>query len=351
MAVKKKRKIGTIPGSIEFTGRRKVEKIEIQYLEYNMEVLNEEILSNQSIKEFYHPSDKVVQWYDIRGLHDEKLIAAFGDIFNIHPLVLEDIVDVNQRPKYDELENGILIVLHALYYNSSGKINKELVSIYLGEGFVLTFQEGSTDLFQDVRQRIHTSKGRIKQKKTDYLAFALLDCIVDNYFRVLDEFSEKIDIVEDKIYEQADEPIKGEIHLLKYQGIRMKKSIFPLREAISKFARSDHNYVHDNTIPFIRDVYENTIQIMDTVETNRDIITGLQDLYITEISFRMNKVMQVLTIVTTIFVPLSFLAGIYGMNFNHMPELQYHYGYYALWSIMIIIAIVLLLYFKRKKWL
>ena len=269
---------------------------------------------------------------DIRGLHDIELIEEIGKIFAIHPLVLEDVVDVSQRPKYEEFDNGILCSLHALSH-SNEIVNKESVNIYFGHGYVISFQEGESDLFLNVRERITANKGRIKSRGADYLCYALIDCIVDQYFLVLDNYSEDIDKLEQKISNDADESIKGHVLSLKQQGLRMKKSIYPLREAISKYSRSDHPLIAKKTHLFIRDIYENTIQIMDAVETSRDVLNGLQDLYMTEISFKMNKVMQVLTVVTTIFVPLSFLAGIYGMNFEWIPELKFKYGYFVLWGL------------------
>ena len=344
------KKIGTVPGSVVFTGKRKVEEILIHYLEYNETTLIEKKYKNQSIKSFFSPNEQVIQWYDVRGLHDIELIEELGRVFAIHTLVLEDVVDVSQRPKYEEYENGILCTLHALNH-SNESINKESVSIYFGNGYVISFQEGESDLFENVRNRITANKGRINSRGADYLCYALIDCIVDQYFLVLDNYSEDIDHLEQKISNDADESIKGHVLSLKQQGLRMKKSIYPLREAISKYSRSDHPLLSKKTHVFIRDIYENTIQIMDAVETSRDVLNGLQDLYMTEISFRMNKVMQVLTVVTTIFVPLSFLAGIYGMNFEYIPELKFKFGYFTLWGVMITCVITLLFVFSRKKWL
>lgn len=346
----KKRNIGIAPGTVVFTGKRKVDHVNIHYIEYNRDFYHHENKSNQKIDSLYEPHDDIIQWYDIRGLHDIELIEKIGKIFRIHPLALEEIVDVNQRPKYEEFDSGIFLALHSLFIKDNS-LSKEHVSIYFGQGYVLSFQEEETDLFKPVRERIKNKQGRIRNKGADYLAFALIDLLVDNYFILSDEYSERIDAQEDEILNNPQENIKASIHLLKSDLMKMKRSIFPLREAVSRFSKSDHKLINESNFLFLRDVYENTIQVIEIIESNRDLIFSLHDLYTSEISFRVNRIINLLTIITTIFVPLSFLVGVYGMNFENMPELKTNYGYFVLWVVMILIVIIALLIFKRKKWI
>ena len=297
------------------------------------------------------PLDKV-NWYDVRGIHDTKLIELFGKNFSIHPIVLENIVDVNQRPKFEEYDKGIFIALRALSFNKKkNEVQKEHVVIYFNNGLIITFQETESDLFEAVRKRILSSSLRIRQRETDYLAYALLDVIVDKYYIVLEEMEDVIENLEEKMLVEQNIKDKNKIHHLKKELLIMRKSVAPLREAIGQFSKTESSFVQNNSQAFIRDLYEHTVQIMDSIDSSRDILNGLQDLFISEISFKMNKVMQLLTLISVIFIPLTFLAGIYGMNFDNIPELHYRYGYHILLGVMFVIFIVLLVFFKRKKWL
>jgi len=243
-------------------------------------------------------------------------------------------------------------VFRALSFDKNKKkVIGEQIALYFKKGLVLTFQEDHTDIFATVRQRIHAGKGKIRQRGADYLGYALTDSIVDNYFIVLDQVEEEIEILEDSLLTAPESSSKADIHQLKKEVIRIRKTIAPLREAISRFSKSENELIEPSTEHFVRDLYDHTIQIMDVVDSYRDMLNGLQDLYISEISFKMNQVMQVLTIITTIFVPLSFLAGLYGMNFEHIPELHHPNGYFILIGVMFLIAVGLLFWFKNKRWL
>jgi len=349
---RKRKKIGLPPGSIIFTGNQKVEKIQIHYLKYDANSIEESEQNNHSSIALHQSKEELVDWYDIRGIHDTDLIQTLGNTFDIHPLILENIVDTQQRPKFEEYDKGIFIILKALNFNLEKQIViREQIAIYFRKGLVLTFQEDHTDLFEPVRKRIHSGKGKVRQKGADYLAYALTDNLVDHYYTMLDTIEEQIETLEDNLLEKPDSNTKERIHYLKKEIIRIRKSIAPLREAISRFSKLDSLLIEESTVNYIRDLYDHTIQIMDSVDNFRDMLNGLQDLYISEISFRMNQVMQVLTIITTIFVPLSFLAGLYGMNFEYIPELHFRYGYFVLLGVMFLVAIGLLLGFKRKNWL
>lgn len=349
---KRKRKVGLPPGSVVFTGNRKVDEIQIHYVQYDSLILKEKTLNNQGEIIFQPCLDEQVDWYDIRGIHDTALIEQIGSAFDIHPLILEDVSDIHQRPKFEEYENGIFLIIRALAFDKTKfQITTEQVAMYFRNGFVATFQETESDLFESVRKRIQTGKGRIRGRGADYLVYALIDVLVDNYFLVLEDIEIEIEALEDNVLKTQDSDIKAKIHHLKKELLVMRKSIAPLREGISRFAKTDSPFVTENTTIYIRDLYGHTIQVMDSVESFRDLLNGLQDLFISELSFKMNQVIQVLTIVSMIFIPLTFLAGIYGMNFAHMPELNWKYGYFILLGLMLIIFIGLLIFFKKRKWL
>ena len=348
---KQRKKEGLPPGSIVFTGDQKVDKVLIHYLKYNEEQLEEQSFHSHDNIIFPEAAIEVVDWYDMRGLHNTTLIESLGKSFNIHALILEDIADTNQRPKYEEYEKGNFISIKALFFDKKEvTVKTEQISIYFNQGLLLSFQEDETDIFAAVRQRLELGRGRIRQRGADYLAYALIDNIVDNYYQVINEVEAVIELLEDQLLSDPGNNLKGKIHHLKKELLIIRKSILPLREAISQFAKSDSPFIEDRTTIFVRDIYDHTVQVMDMIETYRDMLNGLQDLYLSEISFKMNQVMQVLAVVTTIFVPISFLAGLYGMNFENIPELKAKNGYFILLAVMLMIVLFLLYYFKRKKW-
>jgi magnesium transporter len=350
---RKRKKTGLAPGSIVFTGDKKVENIQVHYLNYNEQSMEEQVFDSHETIAFKKPSDNLIDWYDVRGMHDINLIEHIGTSFSIHPLVLEAIADVNQRPKFEEYDTGNFIALRALHFDKENiKLESEQITLYFRKGLVLTFQERETDLFLEVRKRIKSGRRKIRTCGSDYLSYALIDVVVDHYYVVLDDVESVIENLEDKLINgQQDIENKTKIHELKKELVRIRKSVAPLREAISRFSKSESPLIDNDTYAFLRDLYDHTIQIMDMVESYRDMLNGLQDLFMTEVSFKMNKVMQLLTIVSTIFIPLTFLAGLYGMNFSHIPELHWKYGYFILLGIMFIIALFLIAFFKRKKWL
>ncbi|MCB9081498.1 MAG: magnesium/cobalt transporter CorA [Lewinellaceae bacterium] len=346
-----RKKAGLPPGSVVFTGKRKVEHIDIHYLEYNEGEILEQHLDNRNIRSCHVPRPDRVQWYDMRGLHDTELIEAIGSTFEVHPLVLEDIANTQQRPKFEEYDGGIFLVLQALRFDEAEvKVITEQVSLYFGEGFLLSFQEDAEDLFEKIRDRLHAGRGRIRLRGADYLAYAMLDLVIDHYFLVLDQVEVLIEELEADIIGPLAENTKGKIHHLKQEMLVLRRAIAPLREAISRFARAGNEFVTEETVLFIRDLHDHAIQVTDLTDNYRDMLNSLQDLYISEISLRMNNVMQVLTIITTIFVPLTFLAGIYGMNFDNMPELHWKPAYFVLLGVMFVVALALVRYFRYKKW-
>lgn len=348
---KRRKNRGLPPGSVVFTGHKKVEKVLIEYLQYDADKLSESSLDNQKNIVFNQSPEEQVDWYDIRGLHDTNLLETIGKMFEIHSLVLEDIADTNQRPKFEEYDGGIFIIIRSLDFDKMNlEVKAEQIALYFRRGLLFSFQETESDIFAAIRNRLQVGHGRIRRKGADYLAYSILDAITDNYFQVLDKVEEAVEEIEESILNNPDTKVKARIHNLKKELLIIRKSISPLREAISRFTKSEHELIDEGTMLYVRDLYDHTIQIMDMTENYRDILNGLQDLYISEISFKMNQVMQVLTVVTTIFVPLSFLTGLYGMNFEHIPELQYQNGYFVLWAVMLLIAAGLLYYFKRRNW-
>lgn len=347
---KKRTQPGLPPGSLVFTGQQQLENAAISKIEYNAQEVKEKNL--HTLVELEHqPSAEQVIWYDVRGLHDIKYIELLGTTFDIHHLILEDIVDIHQRPKFDEYAKGIFIIIKALDFDKVQlKIKIEQVTLYFTQDFLVSFQETESDLFHAIRHRLQNPHGKIRNRKADFLAYALLDNVVDHYYIVLDKIEDEIERLEDKILENPDHVLKADIHHLKKELLTVRKSIYPLRETIARFSKSDNPIMEERSFIFIRDLYDHTIQVMDMVENYRDMMNGLQDLYLSEISFKMNQVMQVLTVITSIFVPLSFLTGLYGMNFDYMPELHYRYGYFVLWGVMLLIMLASLVYFKKKNW-
>ena len=344
----KGKKAGLPPGTMVYTGQQRMEVPDLSIYRYSPE----EIKVSKSKEDIQYPDPLGVLWVDIRGLHETDLLRELGGKFDIHSLVLEDIVDISQRPKYDSYDDGFLVLLESLSYHADeGRLVHEQVSIYCGKDFVLSFQEDAKDCFQSIRVRIQNSQGRIRKYHSDYLTYALIDDIVDRYFVTMESIVDQIEVLEAEISENPSFATKNSIHGLKRTVMDMRKAIAPLRDALSQLMRSDNKIITDSVRPYLQDLYGNVLQSLEMVDSYRDILSGLQDLYLAEISYKMNKVMQTLTIVSTIFIPLTFLAGIYGMNFAHMPELQWKYGYFILLGIMLVVAVILLFLFRRKKWL
>ncbi len=351
MAKRRNRKTGLPPGSIVYTGNHNVEKVYVHHLRFNEKTIEDIILDTHDQIVFEKEDKDYIDWYDVRGLQNTDLIKAIGKIFNIHDLILEDAADINRRAKYEEFPNGNYLIIKALSFDHQDcALDTEQVAIYFRKGLVITFQENKTDLFSEMRKRIHESTGKIRSSGADYLTFALADHVVDHYFTVLDDIEDRIEWMEEQLSNQRHDNIKEEVHKTKRTLIKLRKTISPLREALNKFAKSESPFVEETSLNYIRDVNNHTFQVMDTVDTFRDVLNGIQDLYLSEISMKMNQIMKVLTIITTIFVPLSFMAALYGMNFEHMPELTYRYGYFIVLFLMFIIFAVSLVYFKRKKW-
>src|SRR5659263_273275 len=351
MHKKRSIKTGLPPGSLIHIGEKKAESVRISILDYDENQFQEK--ETKTIEECFPFKDKpTTTWINIDGLHQVDIIEKIGKKFDFHPLLLEDILNTEQRPKIEDFETHIYIVLKMLYYDEkTNEITSEQISIIFGHNFVISFQEKEGDIFDPIIERIRTGKGRIRKMGADYLAYSLMDGIVDSYFIILEKLGENIeDVEETMITDPKPETLRG-IHSLKRKMISLRKSVWPLREVLSALERSESSLIREPTRIYLKDVYDHTIQVIDTVETYRDVLSGMLDVYLSSISNKMNEIMKVLTIIATIFIPLTFIAGVYGMNFEFMPELGWRWGYPAIWVVMISVGILMLVYFRKKKWI
>ena len=346
-----KKKIGLPPGTLVHVGERKIEKVRISIIDYDATQIEEK--EAKTVEECFPFKDKpTVTWINVDGLHEVNVIEQLGGHFGLHPLLLEDILHTEQRPKMEDFGEYIFFVLKMLYFDDeSHEIQAEQVSLILGSNFVISFQEREGDVFKFVRERIRNSKGRIRKVGADYLAYALIDAIVDNYFIILEKLGETIEEMEEELVTNPTPETLQTIHHLKREMIFLRKSVWPLREVIGILERGESPLIQESTGIYLRDLYDHTIQVIDSVETFRDMVSGMLDIYLSSVSNKMNEVMKVLTIIATIFIPLTFIAGIYGMNFQYMPELGWRWGYPAVWFVMCAILITMMVYFRRKKWL
>ena len=346
---KRSKKAGLSPGSLIHVGRKYTEKSKITLIRYNETFFVEKEVA--SIADLLsEKNNEGITWINIDGL-DAKLIEDVGGIYGLHPLIQEDILNTDQRPKTEDFGNYIYIVLKNFYNQNNGSLPPEQVSIILGNNFILSFMETQTALFEPIRERLRKNKGRIRKAGADNLAHAIMDNVVDNYFFVLEELEERIEYLEDDLVKQTTPVNLQAIHSLKRELILLRKSLWPLRETISTLERSESTLITESTHIYFKDIFDHVIAIIDTVETFRDMLSGMLDIYLSTISNRLNEVMKVLTIIATIFMPLTFLAGVYGMNFKYMPELEWRLGYFGVLGFMLCIAILMLIYFKKKKWL
>ena len=343
--------VGLPPGTLVHVGERKADKVEITVLDYDADGLRE-----------YHPQSvaecadlcrsDTVSWIDIAGLHDVSVIQAAGEAFGIHPLVLEDVVNTSQRPKFEDFGSFCFFALKMLYYDPvRHEIVAEQVSLILGSNFVLSFQETPEGVFDVIRERIRAGKGRIRNMGCDYLAYSIADAVMDNYFVILEKFSDNMEIVEDTLVAEPSPALLREIHQLKRETLYFRRCAWPLRDMISAVIHAETPLIRKETLIYLRDLYDHAVQIIETVESFREAVSGMLDIYLSSTSNRMNEVMKVLTIMASIFIPLTFFAGVYGMNFKNMPELDWWWAYPALLGLMFAVAIAMIAYFRKKDWL
>jgi magnesium transporter len=349
---KRSRKAGLPPGTLVHIGEKRAGEPKITLIDYDEANFQERDV--KSVEECFPFREKpTVTWINVEGVHQVEVVEKLGSCFGLHPLVLEDILNTDQRPKMEIYGDYIYIVAKMLYGSDPNRlVEAEQVSLILGSNFVISFQEGKEgDVFNPVRERIRSGKGLILKMGSDYLAYSLIDTIVDNYFLILERLGEKIESLEDELVAHPTTTTLHGIQKFKNEMTFMRRAVWPLREVVSGLGRKESPLINETTEIYLRDVYDHTVQVMDTIEVYREMLSGMVDIYLSSVSNRLNSVMKVLTIIATIFMPLTFIAGIYGMNFKYMPELEWRWGYPVVWLMVMIIGISMLIYFKKKKWL
>ncbi|OIN98562.1 MAG: magnesium and cobalt transport protein CorA [Desulfovibrionaceae bacterium CG1_02_65_16] len=352
------RKRGMPPGTVTYVGRSQSRPVALEAIIVGPDGVRRELPDSPEACAAYADASGIIGgpgfvWLNVDGLHDSDCVTRLGRVFGLHPLVLEDIVHTGQRPKLDDLDDALFVVLKMLRYDEQSRtIEDEQVSLVLKRRLLITFQEKAHgDVFGELRKRLLAGGGRLCKSGPDYLLYALIDAVVDNYFVVLERMGEDIEEMEEKL---LTAPTPGEletIHALKREALFLRKFVWPLREVLARLEKGGYELVDEATIVYLRDLYDHTIQVMDTIETFRDMLSGMLDLYLSNVSLKLNETMKVLTIISTIFIPLSFLASLYGMNFKHMPELETEYGYYVVLGVMASTVAGMLFYFRRKGWL
>jgi len=341
--------VGTPPGSLHYNGPQITTAVKITVIQYNEHELEESFYFDldECLKSL--EPDKV-KWINIDGVHKTDVVEKIGKLYEIHPLTLEDIVHIDQRPKYEDYDHYLVAIMRMIYYDK--KVFAEQLSIILAENVVISFQEPQGgDAFDIIRTRLRQGKGRVRRLGPDYLFYALMDAVVDYYFHVIEKIGDKVAAIEEEIIRQPKRNSLIELHKLKREVIYLRKQVWPMRDMVSNLLRSESKFITSNTQLFFRDLQDHITRIIDTVETYRDLLSGIMDIYLSTNSNKMNEVMKVLTIMSSIFIPVTFIAGVYGMNFEFMPELRSPYGYAAVWVVMLCVMGGLILYFKKKKWM
>lgn len=348
---KKLKTLGQAPGALVYVGDNQDPNIHIDVIDYDKDSFLER--SDVQIKECLDliktPQNT---WINIEGIQDIQAVQKLGSHFGLHPLILEDIVNSTQRSKLDDYKDNIYIVMRMLKYNKEKEeVEDEQVSLILGENYLISFLESGSSIFLPVKKRLTNSSSRIRIGGSDYLCYSLIDCIVDHYFEILEQVDQNLENLEEEIAQSPNGKTLIKIQRIKRQITQLRKSVWPMREVINHFRRIETSLIKDSTKLYIQDVYDHTIQAIDTIESFRDIVSGMFDIYLSNINLRMNEIMKVLTIVSTIFVPLTFVASIYGMNFEHMPELHYKWGYPIVLIVMLFAALIMLVFFRKKRWI
>ncbi len=342
---------GQAPGQLSLSPGAVSEPPVITLIEYGPDGL-EERRGVECEELLNHLDNDLVTWINIDGLGDLTVLRTLGERFNLHPLALEDVLDTNQRPKVEQYDDYLFIVAHQLFLGKDNELAAEQVSMFLGKTFLITLQEeGEFDVFEPVRARIRSGKGRIRKAGSDYLAYALLDSIIDHYYPALESIGTEIDTIEDELIEKPLQRPVGSLHEHKRTLTQIRRMVWPLRDVTNLLLHEEPGLIRPETKIFLRDCYDHSVQLMDLVESYRDVLSGLTEVHISSIGMRTNEIMRVLTVISSIFIPLTFIAGVYGMNFAHMPELAQTYGYPICLGLMAFIAVAQVLYFKKRHWL
>ncbi|MBN1786110.1 MAG: magnesium/cobalt transporter CorA [Candidatus Methanofastidiosa archaeon] len=343
-----RKEVGAPPGTLVHVGRKKAQTVAIRQLFYNADDFEDIEIKN--LDELKRAKKGMNSWINVSGIHEIGVIESIGNYFEIHPLVLEDILNTEQRPKLDEYDDYVFIVIKSIS-SFDPEIDHEQISIILMENLVITFQEGLENHLDGLMERLAKHQGRLRTHGSDYLAYAVLDTIVDKYFLLLDHYSSVIEGLEVKIIDSPSKDILSRIQKLKKQIADIRKTMYLNREIIGRFEKIDTRILDSSTLPYVRDVHDHTVQILESFDNYREILSGLLEIYLSNLSNKMNEVMKVLTIIATIFIPLSFIAGVFGMNFAHMPELGWKYSYPIALISMLIIALFMLRFFSKKEWI
>lgn len=346
------KKSGLPPGSVIHIGKKITEKPQLYWIRYNADdIQTAEVATLLQLPQPVETTTHIT-WLDLVGINHTDMVEELGKTYNLHPLVLEDIVNTEQRPKFEEFTGYTFFTLKkAEYTRLSAFVALSQVSIVFGKNFVLTFREEDSDLFDNIRKRLISGASRARNKKSDFLVYLIIDSIVDSYFDIIETISDEIDIVEERMLKDNNGKSIQVFQRLKRNLAFMFKSLYPLREALSKLEKRDNPLLDSDTLPYFRDVYDHTIHIIESIENQRDILGGVMDVYLSSLNNKMNSIMKVLTVIATIFIPLSFFASVYGMNFRNFPELQWKYGYLYFWVLILIVVGIMLYYFKKKKWM
>ena len=341
--------IGAPPGTLFYNGEVRNEPIKITLIEFNeTEYFEDEYYDIEDC--ISHVKPNMIKWINVGGIHKPELVEQIGKIYNIHPLTLEDIVHIDQRPKFEDYEHYVIAMMKMISYSS--QVDSEQLAIILLENTVISFQEPhGGDAFDIIRNRLRTAKGRVRKLGADYLAYALMDAVVDCYFTCIEKIGDKVEEIEEDIINDSDKKSLLELYHLKREMIYLRKQVWPLRDMINNMIRSETQLINSSTDIYLRDLSDHVTRIIDTVETYRDLLSGIMDIYLSTNANKMNEVMKVLTIMSSIFIPVTFIVGVYGMNFENMPELKSQNGYYFVWGIMLSVIGGLLFYFKKKKWM
>ncbi|MET7029220.1 magnesium/cobalt transporter CorA [Sediminicola luteus] len=344
------KKIGKAPGTVTYLGFREGQKSKVIIIEYDDNAFQVHQTDDvEKILDF--KKSPSTSWINVVGLSDEAYIETLGKAFELNPLIIEDAVNTSQRPKIDEYEDYIFCVLKMIYLDANNELVSEHVAFVLMERTVIVFQELQEDVFNGLRERIQTKSGRIRSRGADYLLFALLDAIIDNYFVVLENINAKIELLEEEVYDNPKPETARKIQDLKKEVLRVRRRIFPVKELINRLIDTENPLITKDTKLFLKDLMDHCLEINESLQIYREMSMSLLEMYMSNVSNKMNEVMKVLTIMASIFIPLTFIAGIYGMNFSYMPELQWKYGYFAVWGVMLTLFIAMLIFFKKKRWL
>jgi len=346
-------KTGLSPGTPVYTGEKKRNKtIAIEIFDYNGEKFTESEFKDIADLGKYNNAETVT-WINVDGIHDVEIIKQIAEQFKLHPLVVEDIVNIHQRPKVDHYGEYVYIVLKMVYYNKQNELTVEQVSMIVGKNLVITFQEAGKDgdVFATIRDCIRSVNYKIRTEGADFLAYSIIDAIVDNYFNVLEIAGQKLEDMEDSLITDPSKTTLNQFHEIKSELVFLRQAIWPMREVINNLQRISDTLIKGSMNMYFSDVYDHVIQIVDSLELYREMTSEMVDIYLSSLSNRLNEVMKTLTIIATIFMPLTFIVGLYGMNFHYIPELNWHYGYPAVWGVIVIVTVAMMYYFKRRRWM